>query len=102
MFWRAGAGRKDKRPIRFDAPRDGLPRDRAKRAGGKAIWLVRIYFRLSHHFTNLDDDLGKGESAILLCRYLRAYRESKPVYESQQLVFVGGDKRGRRPQRGNR
>jgi hypothetical protein len=66
MFRRTGASRKDKRPIRFDAPRDGLPRDSPKRAGGKAI-LVRIQFRLSHHFTNLDDDLGKGESTILLC-----------------------------------
>jgi hypothetical protein len=73
MFRRPGASRKDKRPIRFDAPRDGLPCDRPKRAGGKAIRLVRIYFRQSHHFTNLDDDLGKGESTILLCRDFRSY-----------------------------
>jgi hypothetical protein len=73
MFWRAGAVGKDKRPIRLYAPGDGLPRDPPKRAGGKAIRLVGIYFRLSHHFTNLDDDLGKGESTILLCCYLRAY-----------------------------
>jgi hypothetical protein len=58
MFWRAGAVGKDKRPIRFDAPRNGLPPDRTKRARGKAI-IVGIYFRLSHHFTNLDDDFGK-------------------------------------------
>jgi hypothetical protein len=83
MFWRAGAVGKDKRPIRFDAPRNGLPRDRPKRAGGKAIRLVGIYFRLSYHFTNLDDDLGKGESTILLRRYLRPYGESKPVYEGE-------------------
>jgi hypothetical protein len=73
MFGRVGAGGEDEWPIRFDAPRDGLPRDRPKRAGGKAIRLVRIYFRLSHHFTNLDDDLGKRESTILLCRYPRPY-----------------------------
>jgi hypothetical protein len=73
MFGRAGAVGKDKRPIRFDAPRDGLPRNPTVRAGGKAIRLVRIYFRLSHHFANLDDDLGKGESAILLGRDLRSY-----------------------------
>jgi hypothetical protein len=82
MVWCAGAVDKDKRPIRFDAPRNGLPGDRPKRAGGKAI-LVRIHFRLSHHFANLDDDLGKGESTILLCHYLRAYRQSKPVYEGE-------------------
>jgi hypothetical protein len=76
MFWRADAVSKDKRPIRFDAPRDGLPRDRPKRAGGKGIRLAGIKFRLSHHFTNLNDDLGKGESTILLCGYLRAYGES--------------------------
>jgi hypothetical protein len=72
LFWRACAVSEDKRPIRFDAPRNGLPRDRAKRAGGKVI-LVGIYFRLSHHFTNLDDDLGEGESTILLRRNLRDY-----------------------------
>jgi hypothetical protein len=73
MFWCSGAVGKDKRPIRFDAPRNGLPRDRPKRAGGKAIRLARIYFRLSHHFTNLDDDLGKRESAILLRRDFRSH-----------------------------
>jgi hypothetical protein len=73
MFGRSGACRKDERPIRFDAPGDGLPRDRPKRAGGKAIGLVRIYLCLSHHFTNLDDDLGKGESTILLCRHFRSH-----------------------------
>jgi hypothetical protein len=73
MFWRASTVSKDKRPIRFDAPRNGLPCNRPKRAGRKAIRLARIYLRLSHHFTNLDDDLGKGESAILLRHYLRAY-----------------------------
>jgi hypothetical protein len=73
MFWRAGAVGKDKRPIRFDAPRDGLPRDRPKRAGGKTIRFARIHFRLSHHLTNLDDDFGEGESAILLCDYFRPY-----------------------------
>jgi hypothetical protein len=82
MVWCAGAVDKGKRAIRFDAPRNGLPGDRPKRAGGKAI-LVRIHFRLSHHFANLDDDLGKGESTILLCHYLRAYRQSKPVYEGE-------------------
>jgi hypothetical protein len=83
MFWRESAGRKDKRPIRFDAPRDGLPRDGPKRPRGKAIRLVRIYFRLSYHFTNLDDDLGKGEAALLLRRDFRSHRESKPVYEGE-------------------
>jgi hypothetical protein len=73
MFWCWGTVGKDKRPIRFDAPRNGLPRDRPKRAGGKAIRLARIYFRLSHHFTNLDDDLGKRESAILLRRDFRSH-----------------------------
>jgi hypothetical protein len=57
MFWCSGAVGKDKRLIRFDAPRDGLPRNPPKRAGWKAIRLVWIYFCLSHHFTNLDDDL---------------------------------------------
>jgi hypothetical protein len=94
MFWRAGAISKDKRAIGFDAPRDGLPRDRPKRAGGKAV-LVRIDFRLPHHFANLDNDLGKRESTFLLCRYLRPYRESKPLYEGEQLVFVRGDKGNR-------
>jgi hypothetical protein len=73
MFWRAGAVGKDKRSIRFDAPRNCLPRNRPKRTGGKAIRFARIYLRLSHHFSNLDDDLGKGEATILLCRYFRAY-----------------------------
>jgi hypothetical protein len=73
MFGWAGAVGKDKRPIRFDAPRYGLPRDRPKRAGGKAIRLTWIHFRLSHHFANLDDDLGEGESSILLGRDFRSY-----------------------------
>jgi hypothetical protein len=73
MFWRAGAVDKDKRPIRFDAPRNCLPCDPPKRAGGKAIRLMRIYFCLTHHFTNLDDDLGKRESAVLLCRDFRSH-----------------------------
>jgi hypothetical protein len=73
MFWRAGAVGEDKRPIRFDAPGNGLPRDRSKRAGWKAIRLVRIYFRLPYHFSNLNDDFGKGESTTLVCCYLRAY-----------------------------
>lgn len=72
MFWRAGAIGKDERAIGLDAPRDSLPGNRPKRAGGKAI-LLWIHFRLPHHFTNLDDDLGKGESAILLCGDLRSY-----------------------------
>jgi hypothetical protein len=73
MFWRAGAVGKNQRPIRFDAPRNRLPRDGAKCAGWKAIRLARIYFRLSHHFTDLDDDFGKRESTILLCDYFRPY-----------------------------
>jgi hypothetical protein len=73
MFWRAAVVGEDKRPIRFDAPRDSLPRDGAKCAGRKAIRFARIYFRLSHHFTNLDDDFGEGQSTILLCDYLRPY-----------------------------
>jgi hypothetical protein len=73
MFWRARAVGKDKRPIRFDAPRNGLPRDGAKCARGKAIRFARIRFRLSYHFTNLDDDFGEGESTILLCHYLRPH-----------------------------
>jgi hypothetical protein len=73
MFRRAGALGKDKRPIRFDAPPDGLPSNRLKCAGGKAIRRVRIYLRLSHHFTNLDDDLGERESAILLCCDFRSH-----------------------------
>jgi hypothetical protein len=73
MFWRARAVGKDQRPIRFDAPRNGLPCDSAKRAGGKTIRFARIRFRLSHHFTNLDDDFGEGEATILLCHYFRPY-----------------------------
>jgi hypothetical protein len=73
MFGRAGAVGEDKRPIRFDAPPNGLPRDGAKCAGRKAIRLARIHFRLSHHFTNLDDDFGEGESTILLCHHFRPY-----------------------------
>jgi hypothetical protein len=73
MLGWAGPVSKDQRPIRFDAPRDGLPRDRPKRAGGKAIRLIWIHFRLAHHFANLDDDFGKGEPAILLGRDLRSY-----------------------------
>jgi hypothetical protein len=91
MFWRAGAVGEDKRPIRFYAPRHGLSCDGAKCSGGKTIRFARIHFRLSHHFTNLDDDFGEGESAILLCDYFRPYRESKPVYEGEQLVFVWGE-----------
>jgi hypothetical protein len=83
MFRRADPVGEDKRTIRLDAPRDGLPSDRPKRAGWKAIRLVRIYFCLAHHFTNLDDDLGKRESAVLLCRDFRSHCESKPVYEGE-------------------
>ena len=73
MVWQAGVVGEDKRPIRFDAPRDSLSRDCAKCAGRKAIRFARIHFRLSHHFTNLDDDFGEGESTILLCDYFRTY-----------------------------
>jgi hypothetical protein len=62
---------------------------------------MRIYFRLSHHFTNLDDDLGKGESAILLCRDSRSYCESKRVYEGEEIVFARDDKWDRWPRGGN-
>jgi hypothetical protein len=74
---------KDKGPIGFDAPGNGLSRDQSERTGGKAIRLFGISFRLSHHFTNLDDDLGKGEPTILLCCHPRPYREPKPVYEGE-------------------
>jgi len=92
MFWWAAVVGKDEWPIRLNAPSDSLPRDCPKCARRKTVRLVRIYFRLSHHFTNLDDYLGKREPTILLCHYLCPYRESKPVYEGEELALVRGDK----------
>jgi hypothetical protein len=78
-----------------------LPRNPAKRAGGKPIRLARIYFSSSHHFTNLDDDLGKEEPTILLCCYPGPYRNSKRIYEGEEIAFVGGDKRNLWPRGGS-
>jgi hypothetical protein len=64
--------------------------------------LTRIFFRKSHHLTNLNDNLGEREAALLLRHDLGGHPDSKRLYECEQILFVRHGKRDRWPQRRNR